>query len=146
MTSVYHQDVIYHPGYQFLVVFEYLRVDIRLLGYRRFAVLWLKMAVSSGVVSMARILAIIHIVVGALLIILGIADGITTVLGAHMFAAGYRFYGVWIGTWVSVHVEIISAFVRYKLTYISPSQSFCFRAFLPARQAYVRHGNMESIC
>ena len=105
------------------------------------------MAVSSAVVSMVRILAIIHIVVGALLIIFGIADGITTVLGTgYMFQAGYRFYGVWIGTWVSVHVEIISAFVRYKLTYFSPSQSFCFLAFLPARQAYVRHGNMESIC
>ena len=135
MTSVY-QDVIYHPGYQFLVVFEYLRVNIRLLGYRRFAVLWSKMAVSSAVVSMVRILAIIHIVVGALLIIFGIADGVTTVLGAYTFAAGYGFYGVWIGTWVSVHVEIISAFVRYKLTYFSPSQPFCFLAFLPARQAY----------
>ena len=95
------------------------------------------MAVSSAVVSMVRILAIIHIVVGALLIIFGIADGVTTVLGAvYMFEAGYGFYGVWIGTWVSVLVEIISSFVTYKSTYFSPSQPFCFLAFLPARQAH----------
>ena len=95
------------------------------------------MAVSSAVVSMVRILAIIHIVVGALLIIFGMADGVTTVLGTgYMFQAGNGFYGVWIGTWVSVLVEIISAFVSYKLTYFSPSQRFCFLVFLPARQPH----------
>ena len=52
---------------------------------------------------MARVLAIFHIVVGALLIIFGIADGVTSVLGdEYMFIAGYGFYGVWIGTWVSI--------------------------------------------
>ena len=61
------------------------------------------MAVSNGVVSMVRALAITHIVVGALLIIFGIVDGVTAVLGdEYMFIAGYGFYGVWIGTWVSV--------------------------------------------
>ncbi|XP_015757490.1 PREDICTED: uncharacterized protein LOC107336920 isoform X2 [Acropora digitifera] len=61
------------------------------------------MAVSSAVVSMVRILAIIHIVVGALLILFGIADGITTVLGTgYMFQAGNGFYGVWIGTWMCI--------------------------------------------
>ena len=60
------------------------------------------MAVSNEVVSMARALAITHIVVGALLIIFGIADGVTAVLGDEfVFIAGYGFYGVWIGTWVS---------------------------------------------
>ena len=54
--------------------------------------------------SMVRVLAIIHIVVGALLIIFGIADGVTAVLGrGYVFLAGHAFYGVWIGTWVSVH-------------------------------------------
>ncbi|XP_067047513.1 uncharacterized protein [Acropora muricata] len=61
------------------------------------------MAVSNGVVSMARVLAIFHIVVGALLIIFGIADGVTSVLGdEYMFIAGYGFYGVWIGTWMCI--------------------------------------------
>ena len=39
------------------------------------------MALSNAVVSMVRVLAIVHIVVGALLIIFGIADGVTAVLG-----------------------------------------------------------------
>ena len=70
------------------------------------------MAVSNAVVSMVRVLAIIHIVVGALLIIFGIADGVTTVLGNDFtFIAGYGFYGVWIGTWVSVRCRN-STFVK----------------------------------
>ena len=71
------------------------------------------MVVSNTVVSMVRVLAIIHIVVGALLIIFGIADGVTAVRGRDgVFLAGYSFYGVWIGTWVSLHCRN-SAFVRY---------------------------------
>ena len=47
------------------------------------------MAVSNAMVSMVRVLAIIHIVVGALLIIFGIADGVTAVLGDDFtFMAG----------------------------------------------------------
>ena len=61
------------------------------------------MAVSKAVVSRVRVLSITHILVGALLIIFGIADGVTAVLGDDdMFIAGYVFCGVWIGTWVSV--------------------------------------------
>ena len=53
------------------------------------------------VVKMARGLAIAHIVVGALLICFGIADYLTQV-GVSFFA-GYIFFGVWIGVWVSHH-------------------------------------------
>ena len=60
------------------------------------------MAVSSTTVSMVRVLAILHIVVGALLIIFGIADGVTSLdTGDYMFWNGQIFFGVWIGTWVS---------------------------------------------
>ena len=50
---------------------------------------------------MVRVLAIFHIVVGALLIIFGIADGVTSLATGYPFFAGQIFYGVWIGTWVS---------------------------------------------
>ena len=59
------------------------------------------MAVSSGTVSMVRVLAIFHIVVGGLLIIFGIADGVTSLVTGYQFYTGRVFYGVWIGTWVS---------------------------------------------
>jgi len=59
--------------------------------------------VSNTVVSMVRVLAITHIVVGALLIIFGIADGVTAVRGRdRLFLAGYSFYGVWIGIWMCI--------------------------------------------
>ena len=83
-------------------------------------------------VSMVRYLAITHIVVGALLFIFGIADGVTSVLGRdEMFDNGGLFFVVWIGTWVSVHCRN-SSFVRYESTYSTPSQPFCFHAFLPS--------------
>ena len=80
-------------------------------------------------VSRVRVLAITHIVVGALLIIFGVADGVTTSSerGDIEFVAGDGFFGVWIGIWVSVHCRN-SSFVRYKLTYSSSSQPFCFPA------------------
>ena len=72
-------------------------------------------------VSMVRFLAITHIVVGVLLFIFGIADGVTSVLGIDdAFFAGYGFFGVWTGTWVSVQRR--NYFVRYELTYSTPSQ------------------------
>jgi len=78
--------------------------DSRVVLPRYFVVVCFKMAVSKAVITMIRVLAIFHIVVGALLIIFGIADGVTALLGyEYMFIAGYGFYGVWIGTWVSVH-------------------------------------------
>ncbi|XP_029213474.2 uncharacterized protein LOC114977050 [Acropora millepora] len=54
-------------------------------------------------VSMVRFLAISHIVVGVLLFIFGIADGVTSVLGIDdAFFAGYGFFGVWTGTWMCI--------------------------------------------
>ncbi|XP_015757497.1 PREDICTED: uncharacterized protein LOC107336923 [Acropora digitifera] len=61
------------------------------------------MAVSRRTVSLVRSLAIFHIVVGALLIILGIADGVTSLAtSGHTFWTGYVFFGVWIGTWMCI--------------------------------------------
>ena len=104
------------------------------------------MAMSSGVVSMVRRLAIIHIVVGALLIIFGIADGATIERdGGYVFSGSSSvLYGLWIGIWVSVHCckkrkknayQLMiylsthcrnSAFVRCKLIFL---------AFLPTRSS-----------
>ena len=94
------------------------------------------MAVSNKVVSMVRVLAIVHIVVGALLIIFGIADGVTSVFsyGDGNFFTGQIFFGVWIGTWISVHCRN-SASVRYNLTHFSPSQPVFSLAFLPTRSS-----------
>ena len=51
---------------------------------------------------MARFLAIAHIVVGFLLLIFGIADGVTSIRGNNYeFWTGDIFFGVWIGAWVS---------------------------------------------
>ena len=87
---------------------------------------------------MVRVLAIIHIVVGALLIIFGIADRVTAVLGHDsMFKAGYVFYGVWIGTWVRVRcrsnfrfreaVNIFLAFVAVLFSRVSQCSLFTVR-------------------
>ena len=55
------------------------------------------MADNSGkVANMARILAIVHIIVGFLLICFGIADR-----AVEYFWTGYASYGIWIGVWVS---------------------------------------------
>ena len=90
------------------------------------------MAVSNAVLLMVRALAIIHIVVGVLLIGFGIADGVTAVLvKEYMFFAGKAFYGVWIGSWVSVQCRN-SSFVKYNLAHFSPSQPFSFLVFPPA--------------
>ena len=89
------------------------------------------MAVSKAVVSRARILAITHILVGVLLIVFGMADCATPSYNAT-FNSGLCFFGTATGIWVSVHCRN-SAFVRYNLTFFSPSQPFCFLAFLPAR-------------
>ena len=56
-----------------------------------------KMADNAGkVANMARILAIVHIIVGFLLICFGIADR-----AVEYFWTGYGCYGIWIGVWVS---------------------------------------------
>ena len=56
------------------------------------------MAVSNGVVAMARVLAIIHIVVGALLIIFGIVDVALLYYGSYI---RFLFLPVVFGIWVS---------------------------------------------
>lgn len=45
---------------------------------------------------MARILALVHIIVGFLLICFGIADR-----AVEYFWTGYGGYGIWMGIWVS---------------------------------------------
>ena len=49
------------------------------------------------VVYMARILAIVHIVVGSLLICFGIAD-----IAVQYFWSGHGCWGIWMGVWVSL--------------------------------------------
>ena len=51
---------------------------------------------SAKVANMAMILAIVHIIVGFLLVCFGIAD-----LVVQYFYTGYGCYGIWIGVWVS---------------------------------------------
>ena len=93
------------------------------------------MAEIKAVAWMVRVIAITHIIVGALSIIFGIADGAKSAQDYYSsFSGGPGFFAVWTGTWVSVHCRN-SAFVRYNLTYFSPSQPFCFLSFLPARSS-----------
>ena len=67
------------------------------------------------VVSRVRVLAIIYLVVGTLLIIFGIFDGVTSVLGNdYMFWSHFGLFGILTGTWVSVDCRN-SAFMRYTL-------------------------------
>ena len=55
------------------------------------------MADNAGrVAPMARILSILHIIVGSLLICFGIAD-----FAVASSDTGYTGYGIWIGVWVS---------------------------------------------
>ena len=111
------------------------------------------MAVSNAVVSMVRVLAIIHIVVGALLIIFGIADGVTTVLGNDFtFIAGYRFYGVWIGAWVSVSCRnskitvVVFIFLTYKhLGCALKVSQYAMDAFLNLSTANVRETSVVKL-
>ena len=71
--------------------------------FHGFVVLCFKMVVSNRVLSMVRVLAIIHILDGVSLIIFGIVDSVSALLDSkHMFTAGHGFHGVWIGAWVSV--------------------------------------------
>ena len=79
------------------------------------------MAVSSAVLSMVRVLTIMHIVVGALLIIFGIADGGTAFLGREICLQLVT--GSMGLDWCMGKCSLSkSAFVRYKLTYFSPPQ------------------------
>ena len=61
---------------------------------------------STKAANMARILAIVHIIVGFLLFCFGIGD-----LAVQYFYTGYGCYGIWIGVWVScVHVYFHDAY------------------------------------
>ena len=79
------------------------------------------MAISKAVVSRVRVLAITHILVGVLLIVFGIADSATPDFDEDNFNSGLCSFGIATGIWVSfVHCRN-SAFVRYNLTFFSPS-------------------------
>ena len=52
---------------------------------------------SAKATQVARILAIVHIIVGLLLLCFGIAD-----LLVGYFWTGYGCFGIWIGVWVSL--------------------------------------------
>ena len=59
---------------------------------------------SAKVANMARILTIVHIIVGFLLVCFGIADRVV-----EYFFTGYGCYGIWIGVWVS----LACAYIHY---------------------------------
>ena len=61
------------------------------------------MEVSRAVVSRVRVLAITHILVGALLIIFGIANGVTQNSYYDIFNSSFGFFGIGTGVWVSFH-------------------------------------------
>ena len=52
--------------------------------------------------NMARVLAIVHIIVGFLLFCFGIADRVV-----ELFWTGYGYFGIWIGIWVSRSVKCL---------------------------------------
>ena len=61
-----------------------------------------EMELSRAVVSRVRVLAITHILVGALLVIFGIANGVTqNFYYTGTFNSSYGYFGVGAGVWVS---------------------------------------------
>ena len=65
------------------------------------------------VVTMARCLAIGHIIIGFMLLCFGIADGATTDLyDYYEFWVGSVYFGVWIGLWVGDH-RISSLYIKF---------------------------------
>lgn len=62
---------------------------------------------SAKAANMARILAIVHIIVGFLLFCFGIAD-----LVVEYFYTGYLCFGIWMGIWVSLSV-VCKMFLKY---------------------------------
>lgn len=67
------------------------------------------MAISKAVVSRVRVLAITHILVGALLIVIGIAECVTQIKH-NLLDSIFGFIGIGTGTWVSFHCRN-SAFI-----------------------------------
>ena len=83
-----------------------------------------KMAISKAVVSRVRVLATTHILVGALLVVFGIADAVTQNIYDNHFYVGEGFFGFATGLWVSFHCG--------NVTYFSSSKPFCFLVVLLA--------------
>ncbi|KAL9961034.1 hypothetical protein ACROYT_G029914 [Oculina patagonica] len=52
---------------------------------------------SSKAANMARVLSIVHIIVGFLLVCFGIADAVVA-----YFWTGYVGFGIWIGVWMCI--------------------------------------------
>lgn len=72
---------------------------------------------SAKVAKMARVFAIIHIIVGFQLICVGIVDGVV-----EYFWIGYVGFGVWTGVWVSFvcvmpNLYLFSFFVGKQIPY-----------------------------
>ena len=72
------------------------------------------MADSVKLANMVRVLAIVHIIVGILLIFFGIADRLFQYSKSW---TGSVYFGVWIGVWVSINIckYVISDCVKYTL-------------------------------
>ena len=87
------------------------------------------MAVPNGVVDMARILAIIHFVVGALLIIFGIVDAVITYIPLLVLPVAC---GIWV-SFASLSKFRFSINSRYTQTKRSPYRSRFSHSRLPAR-------------
>ena len=113
-----------------------------ILGFHRFC---FKMPASRAIASTVRVLAITHVLVGALAIVFGMtstgyvksAFGNCNVLGG----LDLEFFVVCIGVWVSVHCQN-SAFVRYNLTALFsrlPSRSLV--AIKIGVKTSLNHGN-----
>ncbi|XP_015757503.1 PREDICTED: uncharacterized protein LOC107336924 isoform X6 [Acropora digitifera] len=60
------------------------------------------MAISKAVVSRVRVLAITHILAGALLIIFGIANGVTPNSYPDIFNSSFGFFGIGTGVWMCI--------------------------------------------
>ena len=77
------------------------------------------MADSVKLANMVRLLAIVHIIVGFLLICFGIADRVVEYRDSW---TGYWYYGIWMGIWVSTQYNlenygIIQHEIMHKLRY-----------------------------
>ena len=95
------------------------------------------------IASTVRVLAITHVLVGALAIIFGMADGVKTTKGSYLDpgVAAFGFFVVWAGIWVSVHCRN-SAFVRYNLTALfSRPSSRSLVAIKIGVKTSLNHGN-----
>ena len=105
------------------------------------------MPASRSIASTVRVLAITHVLVGALAIIFGMAWQLR--YGVEAFLENFKvwrlldpgFFVVWAGIWVSVHCRN-SAFVRYNLTALfSRPSSRSLVAIKIGVKTSLNHGN-----